>query len=408
MKKFLFAWLSITAIILAGCTDSDRIKINSENWASDDWSSIEQVFNVQIEETQYIHDLEDFLSYDILLNTQWIPYISTISLNADFDKNSSIQWWLDFSWKNILKSPDLESIDIKYNLETQQNQDNVETQQSQDNVEPFYSSWDITLLYQDEEMYANLHSFWLFMGEENMTAKMYTLLWDTIKDKWINLDVNNGWIITVNKDWNTRIQYIVWTLKNVLNSTRINEDSPNFVNGVAELIDVANLWISTDELTLITHEISYYELPNQSIQKEFTGSFQWRYSTFDLHFTVSKNWLDVHLYNIKEYDEDIQNYKDTDSEFLLSLEESKKSEYSVVYQSIKSQQNIINLEWKLKYSNAVDLSLNFELTPSETMISQKISWKLKWEMKKEKLDTNEDFPELSWEIVSFNEIAASL
>ena len=397
MKKFLFAWLSITVVILAGCTDSDRIKIDPENRTLED--SIEQVFNTQIEETQYIRDLEDFFSYDVLLNTQWTPYISTISLNANFDKNSSIQWWLDFSWKNIQKSPNLESIDIKYNVEAEENQENVE---------PFYSSWDITLLYQNNEMYANLHNFGLFMGEENMTAKMYTLLWDTIKDKWVNLDVNNGWIIIVDKDWNKKIPYIIWTLKNVLNTTWINEDSPNFVNGVAELINFTKLWISTDELTLITHEISYYELSDKSIQKEFTGSFQWKDSAFDLYFTVSKNWLDVHLYNIKEYDEDIQNYKNTDSEFLLSVQENKKSEYSIAYQSIKTQQIVANLEWKIKYSDEVDLSLNFELMPIEIKISQKISWKLKWKMRKEKMDDKEEFPELSWEIVSFNDVISSI
>ncbi|MBR7037032.1 hypothetical protein IKI14_04120 [bacterium] len=37
-----------------------------------------------------------------------------------------------------------------------------------------------------------------------------------------------------------RLPYIVSTLKNVLKSERINEDSPNFLNGIAELIDTVN------------------------------------------------------------------------------------------------------------------------------------------------------------------------
>jgi hypothetical protein len=54
--------------------------------------------------------------------------------------------------------------------------------------------------------------------------------------------------------------------------------------------------------------------------------------------------LEVHIYNIKDNDEDIQNYKDTDSEFFLSLQENKKSNYSVVFQSTKHNQKVIDID----------------------------------------------------------------
>jgi hypothetical protein len=51
------------------------------------------------------------------------------------------------------------------------------------------------------------------------------------------------------------------------------------------------------------------------------------------------------LYNIKikEYDADLD-YNDTDTEFMFSLKEDKKSEYSVNFESTKMQQKVVDLE----------------------------------------------------------------
>jgi hypothetical protein len=54
--------------------------------------------------------------------------------------------------------------------------------------------------------------------------------------------------------------------------------------------------------------------------------------------------LSVRLYNIREYNEDIKDYNNTDSELLFSIEESGKSEYSVVFQSLKYQQKIADMQ----------------------------------------------------------------
>ena len=402
MKKNLFALISLAIIIIAGCTDVEPVKIDAENRVSEEWSTVEQAFNKQIDETQYIKDLEDFFSYDIALNTQSIPYLSQISFDADFDKDSSVQWWLEFSWKNMLKTKEEGSIDIAFDLDTRQ---------GQNDKEPIYSSWDLTLLYQNDKMYANVHNFNLFMGEWNMTAKMYTLLLDMVKDQWVDLEADEWLIISVNRDDNGNISNFMWTLKNILETKNI-QTSPDFLSSVAEMIDAINskidLWISTNELTLISPSVVYYDYPEDFIEKEFMGTFQWKESWFDLYFTATKKWLDVQIYNIKEYDEDIQSYRDTESEFFFSIEENKKSDYSVEFQSTKYHQNVVVLEWNIKYSDAVDFSADFVLEPLELMAWQKISWEIEWSMKKEKLSGKEKFPELSWEIMSINEILSSL
>lgn len=402
MKKNLFALISLATIIIAGCTDVEPVKIDTENRVSEEWSPVEQAFNKQIDETQYIKDLEDFFSYDIALNTQSTPYLSQISFDADFDKDSSVQWWLEFSWKNMLKTKEEGSIDIAFDLDTRQ---------GQNDSEPIYSSWDLTLLYQNDKMYANVHNFNLFMGEWNMTAKMYTLLLDMVKDQWVDLEADEWLIISVNRDDNGNISNFMWTLKNILETKNI-QTSPDFLSSVAEMIDAINskidLWISTNELTLISPSVVYYEYPEDFIEKEFMGTFQWKESSFDLYFTATKKWLDVKIYNIKEYDEDTQSYRDTDSEYFLSIKENKKSDYSVEFQSTKYHQNVVVLEWNIKYSDAVDFSADFVLEPLELMAWQKISWEIEWSMKKDKLSGKEKIPELSWEIMSINEILSSL
>ena len=125
------------------------------------------------------------------------------------------------------------------------------------------------------------------------------------------------------------------------------------MNGVTELIDMINsridLWISTNELKMINHEISYFELWDKSIQKEFTWSFEWRDSAFDLFFVVSKKWLEIYLYNIKEYNEEVSDYEGTERNLKFLIKENKKSEYSIEFESSKLQQKIVDLKWKINY-----------------------------------------------------------
>lgn len=404
MKKNIIILLSFPLITLIWCTSSNsNIKeINPEEWFSDKWISIENSFNNQLEESSYIDDFEDFISYKILSITEDKPFSSKFSISATFDKNSSIQWWLNFSKNKLSKASNFEFSDIMFN---------IKTKSTTNYSEPFNLSWNVSLLYKDNEMYANLHDLDVFMWEGNVVAKMYTLLWDLIIDNRVNLEVHSWWVVSIDENENKKLPHIVWTIKNIL-KTENTQDSPNFIWNMAELLNIVNsyidLWISTNGLKLVNQKISYFELSDKSIQKEFIGSFQWKDSTFDLSFISSNNWLKVHIYNTKEYDEDIQNYKDLDSEILLDIQKNKKSEYSIVFKSTKYHQNIVDIQWKIKYSDEVKFSAIFILEPLELISWQKISWNLDWYVTNKSWEFENDIPELSWNILSLSELLSSL
>jgi len=401
MKKNLLALLSIATIIIAGCTDTQEVKIDVENITPEELSLVEQTFNAQINDTQYIQDLENFISYNALSISEDKPYNSDFSFTAEFDKKSTLQWWVEFSQIKTSKSHDLESSYIEFNVKAEE----------EDNPEPFDLSWSVTLLYKGNDMYANLHNFGVYMGEWNMTAKMYTLLWDMIIDKRVDMETQNWWIITVDEEWDTKLPYIIWSLKNVLETKNI-QSSPDFLSSVVDIIDTISshidLWISTNELTLLDSKVEYSELSDENIQKEFSWSFKWKDSAFDLSFIASKKWLEIHIYNIKEYDEDIQQYKDADSEFSFSIQENKKSEYSVNFQSIKSQQKVADIQWEINYADTTKFSADFLIEPLELIAWQKISWKIEWNITKKSWEWDSQFPTLTGDIILFSEILSSL
>lgn len=393
MKKNLFIILSLFAVSLVWCTNSDKkvTEIDEQEW--------ERLFNSQIESFQYINDFKDFISYNVFSITEDKPYNSDLSFFVKFDKNSSLQWWVDFSQKKYSKAHDLELSDIVFD---------IETKSTENNAEPFDLSWSLSLLYKGNEMYANLHNLWVFMWEGNVAAKMYTLLWWMIVDKWVDLEVNSGWVFSVDK--NERLPFIVWTVENVLKTEDIS-NSPNFLWSVVELMDFVNsyidLWISTDEMKFITGNVVYLE-KSKNIQKEFTWSFLWKKSSFDLSFFVSKEWLDIHVYNIKNYDEDVVDSVDNEQDFMFSIKEKGKSEYSVSFQSIKAQQKVADLHWKIEYKDNMKFSIDFVLEPLEIIEWQKISWKMEWDITKKSWEWINEIPELSGEILSLSDLLSSL
>lgn len=404
MKKNLLVLLSFTALLLTWCNNSTTTEIDPNTWTSGEWIWLLDVYNQEIEEAQYIKDLENFLSYNILLTTEDKPFISNTSLTANFDSQSSIQWWASFSQDKYSKAHDLEDMEITFD---------VKAEWSQDDLEPFYTSWSLSLVYQNNEMYANIHKFWVFMGEDDMLAKMYTLLWESLIGQWVDLEAHSGWIVTIDEKEDVRLQYILWTLKNVLNSTRVYEDSPNFLNGVAELIDTVNsrvdLWISTNGLTLITKETKYFQLSDWSIERVFTWIFHWDESEFNLALTSNKKWLQVRLYDINYFNEDIQSYAPTDVEFFFSVQENNKSNYSIRFKTSKKSQTTVNIEWILKYSNQVDFAGKFLLdNTSDFSQWQKISWNIGWKVIKKTPNGDEIFNEVSWEIIPLSTILSSL
>ena len=399
MKKNLVVILSFVTILLTGCFDSKKQIVEIE-W--EDIASAEQSFNNQVEEFQYVKDLEKFLSYNVLSITEDKPFNSDFSFSVDFDENSSVQWWVNFSQKKISKAHNLESADIEVEI--------VAEKQENDS-EPFNLSWSVSLLYKDDEMYAKLHGLNIFMWEWNMVAKMYTLLWDMLVDNWVDLEVHSWWIVVINDKENVQFPYIMSTFKNVLKTENIG-DSPDFLWSVAELIDIIssyiNLWVSTNELRLLDYDVSYSKVSDDFIQKEFTWAFQWKDSAFELSFIAFKEWLDIRLYNVKEYDEDTQDYRDVDVEFMFSLKEKWESVYSIIFQSLKDKQKVVDLQWELKSEDVVDFSADFVLEPLEIISWQKISWKLGWSITKKSWESDREFPELTWKVFSLSELLSSL
>ena len=405
MKKKLLVVLSFATVLLTWCNNnSNTNEIDPNTWTSSEWLSVQATYNQEIEQAQYIKDLEDFLSYNILLQTEDKPFVSNVLLTANFDQKSSLKWGISFSEDKYSKTHDLEAMEIAFD---------VKAEESQDDLEPFYASWSLSLVYQNNEMYANIHDFGVYMWEENMVAKFYTLLWDSLIDQWVDLEAHTGWIITLNEKEDTKLQYIVWTFKNVLKSEWVDEDSPNFLNGVVDLIDTVNshidLWISTNALSLLTKETKYFQLPDWSIQRTFTWAFHWEDSEFSLALISDKKWLQVHLYDIKEFDIETQSYKPTDVEIIFSVKENSKSNYSLNFQSLKESQATVNIDWTLKYNNQVDFAGKFLLdNTSDFNQWQKISWNINWKIIKQSPKGDEIFNEVSWETILLSTILSSL
>jgi len=396
MKKNLFIVLSFVAVLLAWCTSDQISQIDPDTWTSKHWTTVDESFSSQLNDFQYIQDLENYLSFNKLSISQDQPYTSDFSFSADFDKNSSVQWWIEFSQSKISKSHDLETSNIQIS---------IKAEDPNGTSDPFDLFWNLTLLYQDNEMYAKLHQFQLNMWEWNTVAKMYSLLSDLLIEKWVNLEVNSWWVISIDQDENERILNIVSNLKNTLAAN-------DTVSNLSKLINAANwfidLWISADGLQLTSQESTYFQDWKESIQKSFTWHFEWSQSAFDLSFTASKNWLDFHLYNIQSYDSSTSSYVDTDAEFLCSIQQDGKSEYLIDFASFKSQQKTTSLNWTIKYGDTVKFSADFVLEPLELISWESISWELKWTLIKKSWVWDSEIPELTGNILSLSDLLSSL
>lgn len=402
MKKNLLILISFVAILIAWCTNSDNnvTNINPENWVSDEWLSVEEVFNQQIEETQYILDLTDFLSYETLSKLEDKPYTSEYNVSAKLDENSEVQWNLEFSQNKISKAHNLENSEMSFD---------VSASVKNGELEPFSLSWKLSFLYQNDNMYANLREFWLIMwdeSEENVTAKMYTLLLEMIENRWIDLEVNGWWLFAVSND--SKLSYIVWCLENVLEAWE--EDMGK---ATVELVDAINsfvdLWISTNELSVKSLEdIKYWELKDWTIQKSFKWVLEWSDSSFNISFAASKQWLELHIYNIKERDVNTQEFKDTKKESFISIKETKQSEYDVEVWVGNKNEKDTNVTWTIIYKQPVKVALDF-MSKSNNIVSwKKLSWKINISVSNKFSDGKEVIEELTGDVLLLSDLLWNL
>ena len=263
-----------------GCWDKQPTPIDT-NRVSENGLSVNETFNEQIENAQYILDLQN------LFQQNDHEKIKT-EISAKFDNKSSLQWWFNFSKDKVSIWED-ENSEISFD---------IIANSTQNNKEPFETSWSLSLLYKDNEAYIQLHHFWLFMWEDNINAKMLTLLLDLTHDKRVNLEVHSSWFIQI--DEKSDPWKLAENLKNIL-KTYNEEWSSNLLSNLSEFIGTINwyidLWISFEELSIINspQKISYSELDDWIIQKEFTWYFESKESTFDLSFNASTKCININI-----------------------------------------------------------------------------------------------------------------
>ena len=405
MKKNLIILLCLSFVImLAWCKRNDitnnDVQMIPDNRVSSDWLSAKEAFNQQIETTQYLKDLENFVSLNILSITENKPFTSEISFTTKFDENSTLQWWLDFFQKKLSKTDNLKSSDIQFNIETHENDNNSN---------PLDARWNFALLTEGKKIYLNLNDFEIFMWEGNMSAKLYNLLWETIRNKRVDLEAENGLIVSVGDS-----DFSPYLFENISTTLKLadTENKTDFVLSLANLVETINshidLWISTSNLTLISEEVSYSKFWDEIIQKTYIWSFQWSESAFDVSFIASQKWLEIHLYNISEFDIDMQNYIWMEREFNISLQEWKKSEYKIELSAIKYQQKVIEILWTVKFKDSVQISADFILEPLEFMSGQKVLGKLAGTVKKYESIDESQFHILSWDILLLSNLLSSL
>lgn len=402
MKKGLIVLLSFATLLLAWCFNSENVVSNEveiDNWNEEQVNQAEATFNKQIEETQYIKDLEEFISHDVDLILNNKSYIWEYIIDANFDKDSSIQWWLNLSLNKYAETKDIETSDIEFAL-------NETESWSED---PLNVTWSLSLLYQWENMYANIHNFELYMWEDNMNAKMYQLFIELLLNKWVDMEAGNWWIVSVNTE-DSNLENTISNLKNILRTEDIHSEL--FLNSLSQLISAINwtidLWISTKDLSIeSSEEVKFYETDDWVIEKEFIASLQWSESKFDLSFLASKNWLTVHLYNIKNFDETTQNFVDSDGEVIFSIENNKKSNYNIALLITRNWYSIADIQWVINFWNTTKISAKFILQP-ELLGWKKVSWSFEGNITKKSPKGSEKIPEISWELIKISEVLSAL
>ena len=104
----------------------------------------------------------------------------------------------------------------------------------------------------------------------------------------------------------------------------------------------------------------------------------------------------------------MSDYEGTERNLKFLIKENKKSEYSIEFESSKLQQKIVDLKWKIKYSDKLDFSADFILEPLEIEAWEKFSWKLDGYIIKKSWEFNEQIPEISGNVLLWSDLLSSL
>lgn len=392
MKKKLLLRCLILSLPLSGCWGNKNLQqIDPSTRTSQNWLSVEQELADQLWKSNYLSDINDFFSLDKLNKSQKSDFSSDENINIVFDKDSSIEWWVVLSVEKSTQWEDSIS-DIAFSI----NADDTKT-------EPFLASWNISLLHFSWNSYMQIHNFGLFNGEGNMQTKFFSLLANELKNKWIDLEMT--W-------WKIETMDIWIDLFNIsLFSDKISDSSQSvkWLQNILSFTDqYAKRWIDIHNLSLSSiKRISYAVDKKWIIWKGFEWSFNSEWNKFDALINTSQKWFRIYIYNVAEFDEDTEQFRQRDIEIDVSLEENKKSDYSLAISSSKNKQKTLNLSWKLIFDNWVKINANFVLEPLEIIAGQKFSWKIEWTIQK-KSSLNREIPQLSWETLYISKISSTL
>ena len=392
MKKKLLLRCLILSLPLSGCWGNKNLQqIDPSTRTSQNWFSVEQELADQLWKSNYLSDINDFFSLDKLNKSQKSDFSSDENINIVFDKDSSIEWWVVLSVEKSTQWEDSIS-DIAFSI----NADDTKT-------EPFLASWNISLLHFSWNSYMQIHNFGLFNGEGNIQTKFFSLLANELKNKWIDLEMT--W-------WKIETMDIWIDLFNIsLFSDKISDSSQSvkWLQNILSFTDqYAKRWIDIHNLSLSSiKRISYTVDKKWIIWKGFEWSFNSEWNKFDALINTSQKWFRIYIYNVAEFDEDTEQFRQRDIEIDISLEENKKSDYSLAISSSKSKQKTLNLSWKLIFDNWVKINANFVLEPLEIIAGQKFSWKIEWTIQK-KSSLNREIPQLSWETLYISKISSTL
>lgn len=393
MKKLIIIRLILSICTIYGCW-KDKTTIDDTNRKSENWLSINDSFSEQIKNSPFILNLNNF--FQTLYTENEEKSNITTEINAKFDEKSTLQWWFYF-----LKD--------KYSIWKDENSEitfDITAISTQDKKNPFETSWSLSLLYKNQEAYIQLHRFWLFMWEENVNTKMYSLLIDLIRDKRVNLEIHGNWLVKI--DEKSAPQKLPENLQKIITSNE--EWNLEMLSNLSEFIETLNwyinLWISTKNLSInYSWETLYSELSNWIIQKEYTWHFKWDESIFDFSFSANKKWLNIKIFNIKSKND--ENFEDLDSDFYLFIEETSKWKYEFDLDIFKLKQKVLDCKWNIEYWDIVKISWIFILEPIELINDQKFSWRFTWKISQNSWD-NLNLPELTWNILLLNELLNSL
>lgn len=392
MKKKLLLRCLILSLPLSGCWGNKNLQqIDPSTRTSQNWLSVEQELADQLWKSNYLSDINDFFSLDKLNKSQKSDFSSDENINIVFDKDSSIEWWVVLSVEKSTQWEDSIS-DIAFSI----NADDTKT-------EPFLASWNISLLHFSWNSYMQIHNFGLFNGEGNMQTKFFSLLANELKNKWIDLEMT-WWKIETMDIWIDLFNISLFS-ENISDSSQ----SVKWLQNILSFTDqYAKRWIDIHNLSLSSiKRISYAVDKKWIIWKSFEWSFNSEWNKFDALINTSQKWFRIYIYNVAEFDEDTEQFRQRDIEIDISLEENKKSDYSLAISSSKNKQKTLNLSWKLIFDNWVKINANFVLEPLEIIAGQKFSWKIEWTIQK-KSSLNREIPQLSWETLYISKISSTL